>query len=204
MISVNISKNIVRFTTGGAAVACSMYFAVVEGASNVTVLLASLFILTICITDTLHAKITNIANLGLILAGTSYNLYLAGFSGLITSIIGLITGFLLLIIPYLMGGMGAGDVKALAALGALLGPVNVLQVFLYVALVGGAMAILHYAMADNFINKCRSLFTTLRTFVYTRNFDLLIPDRQGERLRFPYAAAIGFGFFAFVQWGPLI
>ncbi len=121
-MSVNISKNIVRFTTGGAALACAMYFAVVEGASNVTVLLASLFIVTICITDTFHAKITNIANLGLILAGTSYNLYLAGFSGFITSILGLITGFLLLIIPYLMGGMGAGDVKALAALGALLGP----------------------------------------------------------------------------------
>lgn len=203
-MSVSISKNSVRFITGGAAVACSVYFAVVEGANSVTVLLASLFILNICITDTFHAKITNIANLGLILAGTSYNLYLAGFAGFITSLLGLITGLLLLIIPYLMGGMGAGDVKALAALGALLGPASVFQVFLYIALVGGAMAILHYAMADNFINKCRSFFTTLRTFVYTWNFRLFIPDRQGERLRFPYAAAIGFGFFAFVQWGPLI
>ncbi|MBW2186735.1 MAG: prepilin peptidase [Deltaproteobacteria bacterium] len=201
---MNNSKPIVRFITGGVAVACSMYFAFVVGLSDVTVLLASLFILTICITDTLNAKIPNVANLGLIVAGSGYNLYLSGFSGFITSVAGLVTGLLLLIIPYLMGGMGAGDVKALAALGALLGPANVFQVFLYIALVGGAMAILHYVMADNFIHKCRSFFTTLRTFIYTRNFKLFIPDRQGERLRFPYAAAIAFGFFAFVQWGPLI
>ncbi|MBW2186737.1 MAG: prepilin peptidase [Deltaproteobacteria bacterium] len=49
---------------------------------------------------------------------------MAGFSGFTTSVAGLVTGLLLLIIPYLMGGMGAGDVKALAALGALLGPSN--------------------------------------------------------------------------------
>ena len=46
---------------------------------------------------------------------------LEGAAGLWTALLGLLAGFVLLLIPYLLGGMGAGDVKALAALGALLG-----------------------------------------------------------------------------------
>ena len=32
---------------------------------------------------------------------------------------GLLVGFLILLIPYLLGGMGAGDVKLMAAIGAI-------------------------------------------------------------------------------------
>ena len=38
--------------------------------------------------DTLHAKTPSIASLRLILAGTRYNLYLAGFAGFITYLLG--------------------------------------------------------------------------------------------------------------------
>lgn len=203
-MNVNSSGGFAQYITGSAAVLCSMYFAFVVGMHNVAVLLASIFILTICVTDTLHAKIPNLANLGLIIMGTSYNIYMAGLTGLLTSILGFVAGLLLLILPYLMGGMGAGDVKALAALGALVGPNDIFQVFLYMALVGGAMAIIHYAMADNFKNKWRDFLTSFRAFIYTKNVSLLVPSRCGERLRFPYAAAIAFGFFAFVQWGAVL
>lgn len=200
----NHSKNNVRFVMGAIAIGCTLYSMLIEGASDVVVFLASLFIIIICITDTLHTKIPNLANLGLIIVGVSYNLYISGPTGLLASLLGLGAGLLLLIIPYLMGGMGAGDVKALAALGALLGPADVYQVFLYVALAGGAMAILHYAMAHNLIKKCHAGLTALRTYIYTKDIRCLIPPRDGERLRFPYAAAIAFGFFAFVQWGALV
>ncbi|MCD6526030.1 MAG: prepilin peptidase [Desulfuromonas sp.] len=198
------SKNIVRFATGGAAVGCSLYFARVEGTSNVVVLLASLFFILICIVDTLQTRIPNWANLALIVVGGSYNLYIAGLSGLLISVAGLFVGLLLLIIPYLMGGMGAGDVKALAALGALLGPADIFQVFFYLALIGGVMAVLHYALAHNLVQKCRDGVVALRMFVYSRDVKCLVPSHQGEQLRFPYAAAIAFGFFAFVKWGALV
>lgn len=41
-----------------------------------------------------------------------------GLSGLTSSLLGAATGFALLLLPYLMGGMGAGDVKLLAVIGA--------------------------------------------------------------------------------------
>ena len=42
---------------------------------------------------------------------------------------------------YMLGGMGAGDVKLLAASGSILGPEEVLVAFLYSALIGGLYAI---------------------------------------------------------------
>lgn len=204
MRTVNRREVIGRFSIGGLAIACSIYFAIAVGSSNLPVLLASVFIFYICITDTLLTKIPNLANISLIAVGVIYNLYVAGFSGFSSSVLGLLTGLLLFVVPYLMGGMGAGDVKALAALGALMGPANILHVFLYIALIGGALSLLHYALADGLMRRCRDGFCALRMFLFTRECSVLIPAHNGECLRFPYAAAIGFGFYAFVQWGALI
>ena len=56
------------------------------------------------------------------MAGLAYNFMSHGLSGLGDGFLGMLLGFACLILPYLWGGMGAGDVKALAALGAWLGP----------------------------------------------------------------------------------
>src|SRR5205823_9278005 len=42
---------------------------------------------------------------------------------------------------YLLGGMGAGDVKLIAAIGAWLGPAAVIHVALYTAMAGGVLAL---------------------------------------------------------------
>ena len=47
----------------------------------------------------------------------------------------------LFIILYLMGGMGAGDVKLIGAVGSMLGPYMVLTAVLCTALIGGICAL---------------------------------------------------------------
>lgn len=86
-------------------------------------------------------KIPNYLTLSAALAGLLYNLAVFGLSGLTSGILGLFMGFGFLILPYILGGMGAGDVKALAALGAWLGPVGTLSLFCYMAIAGGVMAL---------------------------------------------------------------
>ncbi len=103
-----------------------------------------------------------------------------------------------------MGGVGAGDVKALAALGALLGPLHVLQVFIYTALIGGGMAVLHYAMSGRLMNRISTWKNVLLIFISTRDVQNLPQLNTTEKLRFPYAAAFAFGFFAYTVWGGLI
>src|SRR5581483_4062616 len=56
------------------------------------------------------------------------------------SLSGLVLGLALLMPLYAIGGMGAGDVKLLAGMGAWVGPGLTLGAFLATALAGGAMA----------------------------------------------------------------
>ena len=86
-------------------------------------------------------RIPNYLTLGGALAGLVFQTIIGGWSGLIHGLLGLILGFALLILPYILGGMGAGDVKALAALGAWLGPRGCFSVFCYMALAGGLMGL---------------------------------------------------------------
>jgi prepilin peptidase CpaA len=64
-----------------------------------------------------------------------------GYDGFLFSGKGLIVGFALLLIPFMMGGIGAGDVKLLAAVGALKGALFAFYAFLFGAMIGGVIAL---------------------------------------------------------------
>ncbi len=86
-------------------------------------------------------RIPNYLTFGSALAGLLVQAWLHGWAGLAAGGEGLALGLGLLIVPYLLGGMGAGDVKALAALGAWLGPSQTLFLFIYMGLAGGLLAL---------------------------------------------------------------
>lgn len=92
------------------------------------------------ITDIQGRKILNIVTFPAILLGLMYYSFNFGLRGFCFSIIGLIIGFLVLFIPFLLGGMGAGDVKLMAAIGALTGASFTLQSFFYTAIIGGIIS----------------------------------------------------------------
>ena len=62
--------------------------------------------------------------------------------GLLFSLMGATLGMATLAIPYGMGGMGAGDVKLMGAVGAFLGVGKIVLALLWTALVGGLYAII--------------------------------------------------------------
>jgi prepilin peptidase CpaA len=104
-------------------------------------ILPLLLAITMAWGDLRTRRIPNYLTLGAALTGLGFRLGYYGWGGLTSGVLGLALGFGLLILPYLMGGMGAGDVKALAALGAWLGPWPTFMLFLYMAVAGGFMAI---------------------------------------------------------------
>jgi prepilin peptidase CpaA len=65
-----------------------------------------------------------------------------GWSGAWVALLGLLVGFGVLILPWLMHGMGAGDVKLMAAIGAWLGPWLTLLSFTLGAIIGGIVAVI--------------------------------------------------------------
>ncbi len=86
-------------------------------------------------------RIPNKITFSCIFAGFAINAWCYGLVGLRDWFYGMVAGALLLMIPFALGGMGAGDVKMLAAIGALNGSKFVFHVFLYGALIGGALSL---------------------------------------------------------------
>ncbi len=131
------------------------------------------------------------------------NGYRAGIDGVLGSFLGFLLGGSLLLLPFLLSGMGGGDVKAMAALGALLGPPAIFQTFLYTALIGGGMAILFYAFAHDLREKSRAGLTALGAFVASRDVRCLVPEAPKQKHKFPYAPAMALGYLAYLIWGNL-
>jgi len=189
----------VRYLTGLTAMALAL--GQLRPGATLPLLLASAFLFLCCATDTFLGEIPNPLNLTLILSALLYHGLNGGAGAVGMGLLGLLLGGALLMIPYLLGGTGGGDVKALAALGALLGPVAIFQMFLYTGLIGGGLALLHYFTSQS---ATGSRSHPLRTFLGTGNWSALRPQGAAAKERFPYAAALCFGFFVYHFWGGVL
>src|SRR4026208_556827 len=74
-------------------------------------------------------RIPNVLTVAGAVSGLALHVWYSGLPGAVTSMEGLLVGLGLFIVFFFAGGMGAGDVKLLAAIGALLGPQSLILVF---------------------------------------------------------------------------
>ena len=66
-----------------------------------------------------------------------------GWAAIPASLIGMTVGAAIMLLPYLSGGIGAGDLKLLAAIGALKGAPFVVLAAICTGLAGGALALFY-------------------------------------------------------------
>jgi prepilin peptidase CpaA len=151
------------------------------------------------IVDFRSQKIPNLITFPSVVIALLYHFFTNGSDGVIFGTLGLATGIGLLIIPYSLGIMGAGDAKLMGAVGAILGSKSVFDAFLLTALVGGMYAfIIILFNKKQFKGFFRNLFITLKLFFLTRKF---IPDPVEENNRKPrlcYGLAIALGTFIYM------
>jgi prepilin peptidase CpaA len=141
-------------------------------------------------------RIPNYLTYGCALAGLGYQLGFHSWAGGGTALLGIVVGFSLLIVFYWMGGMGAGDVKALAALGAWLGPLQTLYLFCYMALSGLPLIVAYLWWRGLLWVKIRQLWQGLLSWVLLRSHPSISgsaapPSLQREGI--PYAVALALG-----------
>jgi prepilin peptidase CpaA len=114
------------------------------------------------VTDVRTARIPNVLTFGAAAAALVYLVANHGWSGLAGAGEGWAVGVLLFLPFFALGGLGAGDVKLLGAIGAWLGPLEVFWVAVYASIAGGIMA-LTVALATGYLGQAvrnlRLLFT---------------------------------------------
>src|SRR5262245_42608447 len=94
-----------------------------------------------CVCDIRARRIPNLVTFGGAALGIAYSTWAGGLFGLVSGVGGWLIGAVLFMPMFLLGGMGAGDVKLAACIGAWLGPMPALFVALYSAIAGGVMAV---------------------------------------------------------------
>jgi len=122
--------------------------------------------------------------LGLVVSG-----WLQGWHGVEMSFAGAGLGLLIYGLLFWVGGMGAGDVKLCAAIGAWIGPSQMLISLIFTALVGGAMA-LTWAAFGGFLKE---LFLHTGDLAFGAKERGEITLKNPLRRKMPYAPAIAVG-----------
>jgi prepilin peptidase CpaA len=144
--------------------------------------------------DVRTRRIPNILTFGGAALAIVYSVVTHGAGGLVISIGGWFTGALLFLPMYLLGGMGAGDVKLIACMGAWLGPHDALFTALYSSIAGGAMAVV-VAVATGYLGEAFRnlwlLFAHWRVVGVRPLAELTLEQSRSPRL--PYALPIAAG-----------
>ncbi|MGD9364247.1 MAG: A24 family peptidase [Desulfobacteraceae bacterium] len=153
-----------------------------------------IILLIAAVIDLRTFKIPNIVTIPAAVGALTYYGGQFGFSGLLFSLAGLGTGLLLLLIPYLMNGIGGGDVKLMGVVGAFLGAKAVAIAFLFTAIVGGIYAVslifLHRQAFRGFFKNRQAAFYE---FLLTRKIPAGSNAQCSKGPRLKYGLAITFG-----------
>ena len=145
-------------------------------------------------TDLRSRRIPNWLVLPFLLAGFAVSGWLHGSHGIVQSAEGLAVGSLFFGILCFMGGMGMGDVKLCAAIGAWIGPSQMLTALVMTGIAGGAIA-LCWAISGGFIgellNNTGGLIFGLKARGLRPHPELLLSNPLTRKM--PYAPAIAIG-----------
>jgi prepilin peptidase CpaA len=109
--------------------------------------------------DYAQRKVPNWLNAVLALTGLSAQAFFFGWQGVGYGLLGMLVGFGVLIVPWAMHGMGAGDVKLMAAIGCWLGPWLTLLSFAVGAILGGVVAVIMIAASGRVLHAAANLQT---------------------------------------------
>jgi prepilin peptidase CpaA len=98
--------------------------------------------ITAVVTDVRSLKIYNWLTLPALASGLIWQVATRGFDGLLDGVTGVLVAFAVLLIPFVTGAMGAGDVKLMSALGAWVGVSFASQIVLVACLLTGAASLI--------------------------------------------------------------
>jgi prepilin peptidase CpaA len=168
-----------------------------------SVWLVSAVLLEAAIIDGRKLKVPNWLTYHLAAGGVAYALYAGGLHGLAWSIAGLAVGLLLLMPVHMIGGMGAGDVKLLAGVGAWMGPSIVLGSFVATVFVGAILALAMVARSGEFV-KHWAMFQTIREEILSirdpSKLAQVAAARKPTMLLLPYGIPIAIGSIGYFAW----
>lgn len=163
--------------------------------------------------DGLKLKVPNWITFPMILTGWAYSAIaaqsagLAWYQGLGWSLLGTVVGLALLLPAYAIGGMGAGDVKLLAGVGAWMHGTHTAYAFAISAVVGAVLAVA-MVLYQRAWSKHRGQFWVIVSEIMTirdpEQLTEIAADRKSSMLLLPYGIPIAIGTIVYFAWTGML
>ncbi len=165
--------------------------------------LVSAVLVEAAVIDGKQLRVPNWLTFHFVVGGLVYAAWSGGRDQLLWSLAGMGVGLISLLPLYAIGGMGAGDVKLMAGLGAWLGPWLTLFTFISSALVGGLLGAAMILTSGNLIRHW-VMFQTIGHEILSIRNPAVLAERAGERKKtmmlLPYGIPIAIGSIAYFGW----
>jgi prepilin peptidase CpaA len=176
-------------------------------AEHWTIWLVTVVLILAAVIDGFELKVPNWVTFPFIISGWIYSTAAFGFEGLGWSLLGTVVGLALLLPLYAIGGMGAGDVKLLAGVGAWIYGLHTVYAFAATAIVGAVLAVAMVLVRRGWKKHAAQFMVILNEILVIRNPEQLAAiaaERKPTMLLLPYGIPIAIGTIAYFLWTGML
>ncbi len=173
----------------------------------------SITLVVAAIVDGIKLKVPNWITFPMIVSGWVFSAWIAGsadltwYQGLGWSLLGTAVGLGLLLPAYAIGGMGAGDVKLLAGVGAWMHGTHTAYAFAVSAIVGALLAIAMVLYRRAWQRHSSQFLVILNEILTIRDPNQLTEiaaDRKSSMLLLPYGIPLAIGTILYFAWMDML
>lgn len=157
--------------------------------------------------DGKQLKVPNWLTFPFIISGWVYSVWFFGWEGVGLSLMGTGVGLALLLPAYAIGGMGAGDVKLLAGVGAWMHATHTFWAFAVSVIVGAIMAVAMVAYRgawQKHIAQFKMIFNEILTIRDPNELSKIAAERKSSMFLLPYGIPIAIGTILYFAWTGLL
>ena len=178
--------------------------------ANWPVWVVTVTLVVAAVIDGLQLKVPNWITFPMILSGWVYSYTLSeypGWEGLVYSLIGTAVGLALLLPAYAIGGMGAGDVKLMAGIGAWVWGTHTAYSFVVTAIVGAIIAVgmvVYKNRWDKHHGQFWSILNEILTIKDPDQLAAIAKERKPRMMLLPYGIPIAIGTIAYFGWAGML
>jgi len=169
--------------------------------------LLAVVLVVAAVIDGWRLKVPNWITFPLAIGGWIFSFVYFGWPGLGWSLVGTAVGLGLLLPAYAVGGMGAGDVKLLAGVGAWIWGTNTFLAFCLSAVFGGVIAVgmvLYRRKWQHHKGQFLAILTEILVVRDPNQLSALAAERKGSMLLLPYGIPIALGTITYFIWTGML
>ena len=180
---------------------------------NWPVWFVSVTLVVAAVIDGIKLKVPNWITFPLIMSGWLFSAWVAGSSGMTWyqglgwSLLGTAVGLALLLPAYAIGGMGAGDVKLLAGVGAWMHGTHTAYAFAVSAVVGAVLAVGMVLYRRAWTKHSNQFWLILNEILLIRDpgqLTEIAAERKSSMLLLPYGIPIAIGTIVYFAWMDML